>query len=175
MIAPALRRLKSWRLLHIGRVDPLESERTLQHGGAVPALPPESRQPTPGTANKEHNKNMNWYLEVLKKYAVFNGRARRAEYWWFFLFSVIISIVLSVIDGFITGPQGIGILGLIYSLAVLIPSIAVGIRRLHDTGRSGWWLLISFVPLIGAIVLIVFFVLDSQPGENQYGPNPKGL
>lgn len=118
---------------------------------------------------------MNWYLEVLKKYAVFNGRARRAEYWWFFLFSVIISIVLSVIDGFITGPQGIGILGLIYSLAVLIPSIAVGIRRLHDTGRSGWWLLISFVPLIGAIVLIVFFVLDSQPGENQYGPNPKGL
>lgn len=118
---------------------------------------------------------MNWYLEVLKKYAVFNGRARRAEYWWFFLFSVIISIVLSVIDSFITGPQSIGILGLIYSLAVLIPSIAVGIRRLHDTGRSGWWLLISFVPLIGAIVLIVFFVLDSQPGENQYGPNPKGL
>lgn len=119
---------------------------------------------------------MNWYLEVLKKYAVFSGRARRKEYWFFVLFNIIISIVLAVIDG-VTGsfsPEaGVGLLGGIYTLAVLIPSIAVSVRRLHDTGRSGWWLLIALVPLIGAIVLLVFMVQDSKPGQNQYGANPK--
>lgn len=119
---------------------------------------------------------MNWYLEVLKKYAVFSGRARRKEYWFFVLFNIIISIVLAVIDG-VTGsfsPEaGMGLLGGIYTLAVLIPSIAVSVRRLHDTGRSGWWLLIALVPLIGAIVLLVFMVQDSKPGQNQYGANPK--
>ena len=119
---------------------------------------------------------MNWYLDVLKKYAVFNGRARRKEYWFFSLFNLIIIIVLGVIDG-MTGSYsasaGMGLLGGIYMLAVLVPAIAVGIRRLHDTNRSGWWLLIVFVPLIGAIVLLVFMVLDSSPGENQYGANPK--
>jgi uncharacterized membrane protein YhaH (DUF805 family) len=113
---------------------------------------------------------MNWYLDVLKKYAVFNGRARRTEYWMFFLFNIIIAIVLAVIEGIIGSP---GVLGLIYGLAVLLPGIGVSIRRLHDTNRSGWWLLIGLVPVIGAIVLLVFFVQDSQPGENQYGPNPK--
>ena len=119
---------------------------------------------------------MNWYLQVLKKYAVFNGRARRKEYWYFFLINIIISIILGIIDG-VTGsfsPEtGIGLLGGIYSLAVLIPSIAVAVRRLHDTNPSGWWLLISFIPFIGAIVLIVFLASDSKPGENQYGVNPK--
>ena len=119
---------------------------------------------------------MNWYLEVLKKYAVFNGRARRKEYWLFFLFNIIISIVLGVIDG-ITGtssvPGGIGMLGGLYLLALLIPALAVAVRRLHDTGRSGWWLLIGFVPIIGAIVIIVFLVQDGAPGENQYGKSPK--
>lgn len=119
---------------------------------------------------------MNWYLEVLKKYAVFSGRARRKEYWFFVLFNIIISIVLAVIDG-VTGsfsPEaGMGLLGGIYTLAVLIPGIAVSVRRLHDTERSGWWLLISLVPLIGAIVLLVFMVQDSKPGQNQYGANPK--
>lgn len=119
---------------------------------------------------------MNWYLEVLKKYAVFSGRARRKEYWFFVLFNIIISIVLAVIDG-VTGsfsPEaGMGLLGGIYTLAVLIPGIAVSVRRLHDTERSGWWLLIALVPLIGAIVLLVFMVQDSKPGQNQYGPNPK--
>lgn len=119
---------------------------------------------------------MNWYLEVLKKYAVFSGRARRKEYWFFVLFNIIISIVLAVIDG-VTGsfsPEaGMGLLGGIYTLAVLIPSIAVSVRRLHDTERSGWWLLIALVPLIGAIVLLVFMVQDSKPGQNQYGANPK--
>ena len=114
---------------------------------------------------------MNWYLDVLKKYAVFTGRARRKEYWMFVLFSVIVTIVLSLVEGIVGGP---GVLSGLYALAVLIPSIAVGVRRLHDTGRSGWWILIGLVPLVGIIVLIVFFVADSQPGTNQYGPNPKG-
>ena len=119
---------------------------------------------------------MNWYFEVLKKYAVFSGRARRKEYWYFALFNMIISIVLAVIDG-VTGSfsaeAGMGLLGGIYTLAILIPGIAVSVRRLHDTERSGWWLLIALVPLIGAIVLLVFMVQDSKPGQNQYGANPK--
>lgn len=115
---------------------------------------------------------MNYYLSVLKKYAVFSGRARRAEYWYFILFNMIISIVLGIIDGVIGSG---GILGGIYPLAVLIPSIAVSVRRLHDTNHSGWWLLISLLPFIGAIILLVFLVRDSQPGQNQYGPNPKGM
>ena len=114
---------------------------------------------------------MNWYLDVLKKYAVFTGRARRKEYWMFVLFSVIVTIVLSLVEGIVGGP---GVLSGLYALAVLLPSIGVGVRRLHDTGRSGWWILIGLVPLVGIIVLIVFFVADSQPGTNQYGPNPKG-
>lgn len=119
---------------------------------------------------------MNYYLSVLKQYAVFSGRARRKEYWYFVLFNVIAGFILGFIDG-ITGmfnaEAGIGLLGIIYSLAVIIPSIAVAVRRLHDTGRSGWWLLIGFIPLIGALVLLVFFIFDSQSGENQYGKNPK--
>ncbi len=120
----------------------------------------------------------NWYLEVLKKYAVFDGRARRKEYWFFFLFNIVISIILSVIDG-LTGsfnPEtGVGLLGGIYTIAVLIPSIAVSVRRLHDTNRSGWWLLIGLIPIIGTIICFVFMVQDSNPGENQYGSNPKGF
>lgn len=119
---------------------------------------------------------MNWYIEVLKKYAVFNGRARRKEYWYFVLFHMIVSIVLGVIDGLtgsFSGDVGLGLLGAIYALAVLIPSIAVIVRRLHDTDRSGWWILISLIPLIGTIVLIVFLVLDSTPGANRFGENPK--
>lgn len=114
---------------------------------------------------------MNWYIDVLKKYAVFSGRARRMEYWMFVLFNLIIAFVLGFVEGMVGSP---GILSMIYSLAVLVPSIAVSMRRLHDIGRTGWWLLIAFVPLIGAVVLLVFMVLDSQPGSNQYGPNPKG-
>ena len=121
---------------------------------------------------------MNWYMEVLKNYAGFSGRARRKEYWYFVLFNTIISIVLVFADG-ITGTlsevTGMGLLGGIYALAVLIPSLAVSVRRLHDTDRSGWWLLIALVPLIGAIVLLVFLVLDSSSGQNQYGANPKDV
>lgn len=119
---------------------------------------------------------MNWYLAVLKKYAQFNGRSRRSEYWFFALFNFIIAFVLGYIDGasgMLIAQVGIGVLGGLYTLFVLIPSLAVGVRRLHDTGRSGWWLLIGLIPIIGAIILIVFFVQDSQPGDNQHGPNPK--
>ena len=119
---------------------------------------------------------MNWYLEVLKKYAVFSGRARRKEYWFFVLFNLIISLVLTFIDsalGTLNEETGYGLLSGVYSLAVLIPSLAVAVRRLHDTGRTGWWLLIGLIPLIGLIVLLIFFVQDSKPGDNEYGPNPK--
>lgn len=121
-------------------------------------------------------KRMNWFLLALKKYAQFSGRSRRKEYWFFALFYLIIAFVVGFIDGAagtMMAEGKVGILGLILGLAFLIPSLAVGVRRLHDTGRSGWWLLIAFVPLIGVIVLIVFYVQDSQPGDNQYGPNPK--
>jgi|SaaInlV_130m_DNA_2_1039683.scaffolds.fasta_scaffold82169_1 uncharacterized membrane protein YhaH (DUF805 family) len=124
--------------------------------------------------NKE--KIMNWYLEVLKKYAVFGGRARRKEYWYFVLFNFLVQMVLAVIDavtGSFSPEAGVGILGGIYTLAVLIPGLAVAVRRLHDTDHSAWWLLIAFVPLIGIIVLIVFLATDSKPEENQYGVNPK--
>ena len=113
---------------------------------------------------------MNWYLDVLKKYVEFNGRARRKEYWMFCLFNVVISVVLALIDS--SGVTG-GMLGGLYSLAVLLPALGVTIRRLHDIGKSGWWLLIILIPIIGAIVLLVFMVIDSQLEENQYGPNPK--
>lgn len=115
--------------------------------------------------------NMHWYLTVLKKYAVFSGRAQRAEYWYFVLFNVIISIALNIV-GSILGDDN-GVLGTLYTLAVLIPCLAVSVRRLHDTGRSGWMLLIGLIPIIGTIWLFVLMVLDSNPGDNKYGPNPK--
>jgi len=118
---------------------------------------------------------MNLYLEVLKKYAVFSGRARRKEFWVFFLFNFIIGYVLDLIERIadIAPQSDQSILASLYMLAILLPWLAVVIRRLHDTGRSGWWMLIAFVPIIGMIVLLVSMVTDRQPGENQYGPNPK--
>lgn len=122
---------------------------------------------------------MNYFIDCLtKKYACFSGRARRQEYWLFFLFNLIASIIIGVIAGVlvrVTNVTAFAFLGTIYNLAVLIPGFAVLFRRLHDTGRSGWWWLIALIPLIGWIVLLVFCCLDSQPGDNQYGPNPKGL
>jgi uncharacterized membrane protein YhaH (DUF805 family) len=119
---------------------------------------------------------VSWYLEVLKKYAVFNGRARRMEYWYFVLFNIIVLIVLSLIDvllGTFNIVQGVGLLSGIYSLAVLIPTIAVTVRRLHDIDRTGWWILINLIPLIGTIVLLVFELTPGTPGSNSYGPDPK--
>ena len=119
---------------------------------------------------------MNWYLHVLKNYATFSGRARRKEYWMFFLISALISIVLTLLDillGTYSMEYEAGLFSGLYSLLILIPSIAVVVRRLHDTDRSGWWILISLIPLIGVIVLFVFMCLDSQPGTNRFGVNPK--
>ncbi|TYB32728.1 MAG: DUF805 domain-containing protein [Flexistipes sinusarabici] len=119
---------------------------------------------------------MNWYLEGLKKYAVFSGRSRRKEYWYFFLFNLIIHFILIIIDT-LTGTYnletGMGLLSTMYFFAVLLPSIAVSVRRLHDTNRRGWWILLSLIPIIGAIVLFIFMVQDSTPGENRFGNNPK--
>jgi uncharacterized membrane protein YhaH (DUF805 family) len=119
---------------------------------------------------------MSWYLAVLKKYAVFSGRARRKEYWMFVLFNLIFAIVAMILDnvlGTAIEDVGYGVFYLLYVLAVLVPSLAVVVRRLHDIGKSGWWIFISLIPLIGGIWLLVLLVTDSQPGENQYGPNPK--
>ena len=119
---------------------------------------------------------MNWFTTALKKYAVFSGRSRRSEYWYFILFYFIIYIALAFVDrvtGTFDPKSGIGLLTAIFALALLIPSLSVSVRRLHDTDRSGWWLFIGFIPLIGAIVLIVFFALDSGAGTNRFGPNPK--
>ncbi|WP_308637964.1 DUF805 domain-containing protein [Paenibacillus silvisoli] len=112
---------------------------------------------------------MDWYLKVLNNYVGFDGRARRKEYWMFVLFNILISFVLSLLARLL----GMSWLSSIYSLAVLLPSIAVSVRRLHDTGRSGWWFLINFIPIIGFIVFLVFMCLEGDPGMNRYGPNPK--
>jgi uncharacterized membrane protein YhaH (DUF805 family) len=119
---------------------------------------------------------MNWYLEVLNKYTVFDGRARRKEYWFFMLFNLLISMALGLFDrltGSFDPMSGVGFFGSIYTLGILIPGLAVSVRRLHDTGRSGWWLLISLVPLVGGLVLLYFMVLEGDAGTNPYGEPPK--
>jgi len=142
-----------------------------------------------------------YFLDTLKnRYAQFEGRASRSEFWYYVLFYVIGSILLGILDGAlgtsytyeiatntmatdgtevaaIAATQSIGYLSAIYSLALLVPSIAISIRRLHDTGKSGWWFLLGVIPLvnfIGIFILLFFYVQDSQPGDNAYGPNPKG-
>jgi uncharacterized membrane protein YhaH (DUF805 family) len=119
---------------------------------------------------------MDWYLEALKKYAVFEGRSRRKEYWFFGFFNAIFSVVLVIADvlfGTSGGLSSPGLLSGLYTLGVFLPALAVLVRRLHDTNRSGWWVLISFLPLIGILVLLFFSVQEGQPGENQYGISPK--
>lgn len=123
---------------------------------------------------------------VYSKYATFDGRAARSEYWWFALFSLIAAIVIMVVEnalgmgrgmmhagngGFSASYNG-GILSIIWSLGNILPSLAVGVRRLHDTDRSGWWLLIVLIPLIGAIVLLVFFCSRGTTGPNRFGGDP---
>jgi uncharacterized membrane protein YhaH (DUF805 family) len=110
---------------------------------------------------------------VLRRYADFDGRSQRAEYWMFALLNIVVMCALFVVGLLITnGGSAFTMLFGLYCLAVFIPSIAVGVRRLHDTGRSGWWLLLSVVPLV-SLILLVFFVEDGTPGGNEYGPNPK--
>jgi uncharacterized membrane protein YhaH (DUF805 family) len=137
---------------------------------------------------------MDWMIMPLRRYADFTGRSRRKEYWMYVLFLVIVFIVLGMLDTALglggggsswhsTGGERIGagasfhggVLTILFWVATLIPSIAVGIRRLHDTDRSGWWLLIAFIPLIGGIVLLVFTLLEGTRGPNRFGPDPKQL
>lgn len=123
---------------------------------------------------------MNWYLKCLKQYFDFSGRARRKEYWLFCLFNVIIAYILSVIDSAIglTFPVGIvelGILGVIYSLLLFIPGLAVCVRRLHDIGKSGWFYLIGLIPLVGAIILLIWFCKEGEHKTNKWGPDPKNI
>jgi len=118
---------------------------------------------------------MNWYIAVLKNYAGFSGRARRKEYWMFTLFNIIFLTVAMILDMLLGTEFGLGVYGLfymLYSLAVIIPGLAVSVRRLHDIGKSGWMLLIVLIPIIGWIWLLFLMVTDSNPGENQYGPYP---
>ncbi len=125
---------------------------------------------------------MTWYLKSLKKYAVFSGRSTRMEYWIFNFVNAVIFLIPMVIGGLIEGSASqydrifsiFFIVVLVYQVAMLIPSIAVAVRRLHDTDHCGWWIFISMIP-IGNIVLLVFMLRDSQPGPNRYGENPKEL
>ncbi|CBG91462.1 DUF805 domain-containing protein [Citrobacter rodentium] len=114
---------------------------------------------------------MNWYLDVLRQYSVFTGRARRKEYWMFVLINMIVSAIINVIQS-VVGMDA-PYISMLYSLAVLLPSIAVAVRRLHDTERSGWWLLLSLIPIIGTIVIIVFLCQHGTAGSNRFGADPK--
>lgn len=121
---------------------------------------------------------MKYYLKVLKNYATFSGRARRSEYWYFVLFNIIFGIVAAILDnvlGITFEGSAYGPIYSLYHLAVFVPSLAVTVRRLHDVGKSGWFLLILLIPIIGVIWFLILMVTDGNPGENKYGPNPKEI
>ncbi|MWN91089.1 DUF805 domain-containing protein [Gilliamella sp. Pra-s65] len=124
---------------------------------------------------------MNWFIScITQNYANFNGRARRQEYWMFFLFNFLLNLALIIVNMILVSISTslmpvANIITFVASVALFIPGLAVLVRRLHDIDKSGWWLLIVIIPLIGSIVLFVFACLDSTPGSNQYGENPKGL
>lgn len=102
------------------------------------------------------------------KYADFNGRASRSEYWWYVLFAIVASVVLGIVDSII----GISLLGIVFSLATLIPGLAVSVRRLHDKDKSGWWILIALIPLLGGLLLLYWCATEGTPGDNQFGAVP---
>ncbi|MGD1886242.1 MAG: DUF805 domain-containing protein [Cohaesibacteraceae bacterium] len=145
----------------------------------VDALPP---MPHAGTAQQAGYGDAGGYYnpiafaDVIKtvfgRYVQFQGRARRSEYWYWVLFIVLVSIGLAFVAGAIFGfdETDLAIFGPIFSLATFVPSLAVGFRRMHDIGRTAWWLLIGLIPLIGTIVIIYWFVQPGQPSDNQYGP-----
>lgn len=121
---------------------------------------------------------MNWYLKVLKQYADFDGRARRKEYWMFFLFHLIVTIVAAVLDnllGIAIDGIGYGALYFLYAFGTFVPGLAVSVRRLHDIGKSGWMMLVGLIPIIGSIWLIVLMCSEGTQGENEYGKNPKEI
>jgi uncharacterized membrane protein YhaH (DUF805 family) len=118
---------------------------------------------------------MNWYLKAFRQYAVFNGRAQRTEYWYYMLFftlGIVIFTIIDIVIGFYNEEVSLGLLSGIFILINFFPSLSVGIRRLHDIGKSGWWYLINIIPIIGSIVFFIFTIMDSKE-DNQYGINPK--
>ena len=117
---------------------------------------------------------MHYFIDVLKKYTEFDGRATRKEYWMYALLAMIIGQGISIVVGKLFGLTALAsIWSTIFFLGTFCPNLAVIVRRLHDTNRSGWWVFINFIPILGNITFIIFLVLDSQSGSNQYGPNPK--
>ncbi|MFD7097640.1 DUF805 domain-containing protein [Streptomyces xanthophaeus] len=115
---------------------------------------------------------MHYYTDVLKKYAEFSGRARRQELWMFVLCNIAVALLVLLVDTLLGANL---ILYWIYALAVVVPSIALAVRRLHDIGKSGWWYFIGLIPLVGGIWLIVLFATEGQPQANEYGPSPKAV
>jgi len=121
---------------------------------------------------------MKWYLKALKQYADFNGRARRKEYWMFYLFytiSVILAVILDNLLNLNFGNTGTGLIYVLYNIAIFLPVTAVTVRRLHDVGKSGWMIFILLIPIIGAIWLLILLLTQGTPGENKYGINPKEI
>jgi uncharacterized membrane protein YhaH (DUF805 family) len=115
-------------------------------------------------------RELDWFVEPFRKYADFSGRARRKEYWMFTLFNLVVYVLLMLIAG-----DRASALIVVYALAVILPSFAVSVRRLHDTGRSGWWALVAAVPFVGGLILLVFMIQEGEAGVNRFGPNPKGV
>ncbi len=114
---------------------------------------------------------MDWYLLVLKNYLGFHGRARRKEFWMFLLIDILIRIILGLVEYRLQ----VGFLSQIYSVLIFLPYVGVSMRRLHDTERSGWWLLLSFIPVIGTLVLLFFMAIEGTTGRNAYGQDPKSM
>jgi uncharacterized membrane protein YhaH (DUF805 family) len=121
-----------------------------------------------------------WMLEPIRKYAVFGGRARRAEYWWYGLFYGLLAVGTTIADIVIFGipnlfsGSGVGMFTGLLGMALLIPSFAVTVRRLHDTDRSGWWVLLGLIPLVGGLILLIWFCMRGTQGHNNYGADPVG-
>jgi uncharacterized membrane protein YhaH (DUF805 family) len=133
--------------------------------------PPKQSQSSTGSAEVLPEMSpIDYYVRAFQKYSQFSGRATRAEYWWFYLITVAVSLLLGIVDEILNTP-----FGGIYFFASLIPTLAIQIRRLHDINKSGWYILLNFVIIIGWIWLLVLNILDSTPGDNKYGPNPQGI
>ena len=158
---------QSWTEHVAPPVPPAEPHPTAGAGPAQPAEP----HPTAGSGLGPIGY---WQFAVFENNSVFRGRARRAEFWWTMFISAI-GLWAPGAVATILGASEIALLAVVVVLAVLVPSLAVGVRRLHDTGRSGWWLLIGLIPMAGPIALLVLMLIDGQPGPNKYGPSPKYL
>lgn len=121
---------------------------------------------------------MEWMLMPLQRYADFSGRSRRKEYWMFFLLTLIVYFVLAFIGSMGAAPGEMNTIGLIlmgiFVLGIIIPSLAVQVRRFHDQDKSGWFVLLNFIPFVGGLIVLVFMVMEGTRGENRYGPDPKG-